>query len=67
MSDYIKHVIDQTNSNIDGKKQSYCGIDITNKWYFTGIDHAVATLEEGARFIPCRKCANKIISILKFE
>ena len=67
MSDYIKHIMNQVDSNIDGKKVSYCGRDITHTWAFQGIDHAVATLEEGARFIPCRKCANKIISILKFE
>ena len=67
MSDYIKHILDQRRSNIEGKSLSYCGIDIAHKWTFTGIDHAVATLDEGGRFLPCKKCANKIISILKLE
>lgn len=64
MGEYIKHIMNQVDSNINGKIVSYCGIDITNEWAFQGVDHAVSSNKEGSRFLPCKKCVNKIIKIL---
>lgn len=36
--------------------KSYCGRSIFREWTFTGLPHALATVEQGSRLVPCTDC-----------
>jgi hypothetical protein len=45
---------------------SWCGRRIVG-WAFTSIDHAVLTIEQRGRLVPCPGCAKKIRELLTQE
>lgn len=61
--DYIKCI---KHSHADLEKTSWCGKPLSPfDWVFQSIDHAVYSIQNEDRLIPCPKCLEKITIILK--
>lgn len=63
--EYIK-CIQHTNTPLHTQKTSWCGEKLSSfDWVFQNIDHAVYSVQNGSRQVPCPDCLKKIYEILK--
>jgi hypothetical protein len=55
-------IADTTHITRDG--YSFCGKRLGLEWFFVDVVHALASLRQENRVLPCKKCLNKIKEIL---
>lgn len=65
MEDYIRCI---QHTHAEKQKTSWCGKNLFNfDLSFQDIDHAVYSLANGSRLLPCPDCVNVIVNVLKNE
>ena len=61
--EYIR-CIQHTNTPLHTQKTSWCGEKLSIDWVFKNIDHAVYSVQQGSRQVPCPDCLKKIYEVL---
>jgi hypothetical protein len=60
--EYIKCI---QHTHVDLPKTSWCGEKLFSfDWAFQDIDHAVYSVQQGSRQVPCPDCLKKIYEVL---
>ena len=56
MNDWEKHVLDSS------KNKTLCGETIIwTEWYFQSAEHALLSMKNEDRLIPCEKCQDSLV------
>ncbi len=67
MEDFRKHVKNGLATTKNGIPTSFCGEDVSMLWVFTEPTHAVTNNQIKGRLLPCVKCRDILIEILRSE
>jgi len=65
MKEYEKHIISEGVFIQSSRVFSHCGKEINDIWSFQNVEHALLSIEDESRVVPCKKCIKEILKIFK--